>query len=160
MEDLYVGYMKKAMAADEILEAIDGPAAEAGAALSDLQGVEALRLRHLGGLRRVRASSSTADRIERCRVAFGGMAATPKRAAATEQALAGKRWTEATARAAMAALETDYTPLTDMRASAAYRTATAQNLLYRFFLETRTGQPVAGGRGQRVRGRRRDAGIR
>jgi xanthine dehydrogenase small subunit len=42
----------------------------------------------------------------------------------------------------MAALDTDYTPLTDMRASAAYRTATARNLLYRFFLETRPDNPL------------------
>jgi xanthine dehydrogenase small subunit len=37
----------------------------------------------------------------------------------------------------LAALDRDYTPLTDMRASAGYRSATARNLLYRFFLETR-----------------------
>ncbi len=77
------------------------------------------------------------DRIEGCRVAFGGMAATPKRAPATEKALSGRRWTEDTARGAMTALATDYAPLTDMRASAAYRMRAAQNLLYRFFLETR-----------------------
>jgi xanthine dehydrogenase small subunit len=65
------------------------------------------------------------------------MAATPKRASATESALSGQRWSEDTVRAAMAALATDYAPLTDMRASAAYRMRTAQNLLYRFFLETR-----------------------
>jgi xanthine dehydrogenase small subunit len=37
----------------------------------------------------------------------------------------------------MSALDRDYKPLTDMRASAQYRSATARNLLYRFFLETR-----------------------
>jgi len=37
----------------------------------------------------------------------------------------------------MAALDRDFQPLTDMRASAQYRSATARNLLYRFFLETR-----------------------
>ena len=42
----------------------------------------------------------------------------------------------------MAALATDYTPLTDMRASGGYRAATAQNLLYRFFLETRPEAPL------------------
>jgi xanthine dehydrogenase small subunit len=73
------------------------------------------------------------------------MAATPKRAPATEAALAGKPWSEATARAAMAALAADYTPLTDMRASADYRATVARNLLYRFFLETRPVAPVPAG---------------
>jgi xanthine dehydrogenase small subunit len=70
------------------------------------------------------------------RVAYGGMAATPKRAPATERALAGREWTEATVRAAMTALGDDFTPLTDMRATGAYRKSVARNLLYKFWLET------------------------
>jgi xanthine dehydrogenase small subunit len=69
-------------------------------------------------------------------VAYGGMAAIPKRATHCEQALAGRAWTEATVQAAMRALDTDYTPLTDMRASASYRRYVARNLLYRLWLET------------------------
>lgn len=74
--------------------------------------------------------------IAEARIAFGGMAATPKRATSTEKALAGKAWNETTARTAMAALREDYKPLTDMRASAEYRSQIAENLLYRFYLET------------------------
>jgi len=141
MEDLYIGYMKRAMAADEILESITVPLPKPALRFrtykvskrydSDISAVCAAFAIELEG-----------NRIERCRVAFGGLAATPKRAAGTELALVGKNWTEATARTAMAALDTDYTPLTDMRASAAYRTATARNLLYRFFLETRPDNPL------------------
>ena len=75
-------------------------------------------------------------------MAVGGMAATPKRATTTEAALNGQPWTEASARAAMAALAVDYAPLSDMRASSAYRLSTAQNLLYRFYLETRELDPL------------------
>jgi xanthine dehydrogenase small subunit len=70
------------------------------------------------------------------------MAATPQRANHTEAALAGKPWTETTLRAAKAALAIDYTPLTDMRATAAYRMQVAQNLLERFYLETRPDHPL------------------
>jgi xanthine dehydrogenase small subunit len=70
------------------------------------------------------------------RIAFGGMAATPKRAIAVEEALIGKPWTSATIEAAIPAFATDYQPLTDMRASAEYRLLAAQNLLRRFHLET------------------------
>jgi xanthine dehydrogenase small subunit len=70
------------------------------------------------------------------RIAFGGMAATPKRAKAVEEALVGKPWSSATVEAALPAFAVDYQPITDMRASAAYRLLAAQNLLRRFHLET------------------------
>ena len=73
--------------------------------------------------------------ISKARVCFGGMAATPKRATACEQALEGKTWNQETINRAMQAMLTDFTPLTDMRASASYRMRVAQNLLQRFFLE-------------------------
>nr|WP_295109547.1 xanthine dehydrogenase small subunit [uncultured Caulobacter sp.] len=69
------------------------------------------------------------------RIAFGGMAGTPKRAKACEAALVGQSWTEATIEAAMAALDTDYAPMSDMRASAAYRSLAARNMLRKVFLE-------------------------
>lgn len=70
------------------------------------------------------------------RIAYGGMAATPKRASFVEKALLGKPWTEETVETAMAQYAGDFTPLTDMRASAEYRALAAKNLLLRFFAET------------------------
>ena len=70
------------------------------------------------------------------RIAYGGVAAIPKRAPICERALIGKPWTEETVRAAMAALDHDYSPLTDMRASASYRRSVTKNLLWRLFVET------------------------
>ncbi len=69
------------------------------------------------------------------RLAFGGMAGTPKRAARAEAALRGMPWTDGSVGAAMVALERDFTPLSDMRASAAYRMRAAQNMLLRAWLE-------------------------
>jgi xanthine dehydrogenase small subunit len=87
---------------------------------------------------------SDAGMVGMARIAFGGMAATPKRAKAVEAALVGKPWTQATIDAAIAAFAEDFQPISDMRASAEYRLLTAQNLLQRFFLETT-------GAGQRLR---------
>ncbi len=70
------------------------------------------------------------------RIAFGGMAATPKRALAVEEALLGKPWTAETIEAALPAFAADYQPISDMRASKDYRLLAAQNLLRRFHLET------------------------
>ena len=73
--------------------------------------------------------------IHSARVCFGGMAETPKRATCCEQALNGKTWDQQTITDAMQAMLEDYTPISDMRASAKYRMRVAQNLLQRFFLE-------------------------
>src|SRR5262249_22093260 len=70
------------------------------------------------------------------RIAYGGMAATPRRARGAEQALIGRRWDEAAGRDAGAALRADFRPIDDWRASAAYRSEVAANLLRRFWLET------------------------
>ncbi|MEL6617644.1 MAG: xanthine dehydrogenase small subunit [Pseudomonadota bacterium] len=73
--------------------------------------------------------------VAEAKLAFGGMAGTPKRAARAEAALRGMPWTDGTVGAAMMALERDFTPMSDMRASAAYRMQTAQNMLLRAWLE-------------------------
>ena len=80
--------------------------------------------------------------VREARIAFGGMAGVPKRAALAEAALVGKDWTEATVNAAAEAMAGDFTPMTDMRASSAYRMLTAQNLLRRYFHDL-SGVPVS-----------------
>ncbi|QHQ35706.1 xanthine dehydrogenase small subunit [Algicella marina] len=79
------------------------------------------------------------DTITAARVAFGGMAATPRRANAVETALVGQPFTEATITAALPAFAEDFTPLSDMRASADYRLQCARNMLRRTFLEISAG---------------------
>jgi xanthine dehydrogenase small subunit len=74
--------------------------------------------------------------VREARVAFGGMAGIPARAPACEAALTGRPWSEATVEAAAQALASDYTPLDDLRGSAAYRSAVAANLLRRVWAET------------------------
>ena len=75
-------------------------------------------------------------------IAFGGMAGTPKRAAAVESALVRESWREKAVEAALPAFERDFTPLTDMRATAEYRMMVAKNLLRRVWLETVAKQPA------------------
>ncbi len=76
-----------------------------------------------------------AGKVTAARIAFGGMAATPKRALATEATLIGKVWSAETIEAAAQAIAADFQPLTDMRASDAYRLTVAANLLRRFWHE-------------------------
>jgi xanthine dehydrogenase small subunit len=69
------------------------------------------------------------------RIAFGGMAGTPKRATACEEALVGQLWNSTTVNAAVEALAGDFTPLSDARASAAYRALAAGNMLRKVYIE-------------------------
>ncbi|SFO84234.1 xanthine dehydrogenase small subunit [Ectopseudomonas composti] len=73
--------------------------------------------------------------VTEARIAFGGMAAIPKRASACETALVGSAWYPGVIERACNALAEDFTPLSDFRASKEYRLLTAQNLLRKFFLE-------------------------
>ena len=74
--------------------------------------------------------------VTEARICYGGLAAVPQRARRCEAALRGKPWNEATIRTASGTLAKDYEPLTDLRASSAYRRRVAGNLLQRFYLET------------------------
>lgn len=67
--------------------------------------------------------------------AFGGMAATPARARAAEAAALGQTWSEQTLEACAAAIGSDFTPLTDHRGSAWYRSTLAANLLRGFYAD-------------------------
>ena len=137
LEDLYVAYQKTAMVEGEFVAGLRVP----------VEGLQHFRTYKLSkrfdeDISAVCAAFGiTVENgiVTAARIAFGGMAATPKRATLAEAALTGRPWNEATARAGMAALGQDYTPLSDMRATAAYRSRGAANLLYRFWLETRDG---------------------
>ena len=83
-----------------------------------------------------------AGNVTAARIAFGGMAGIPKRAAHVEAALVGQPWSLQTLKTASAAFAQDFQPLSDMRASADYRLLTAQNLLTRYFHDL-SGQPVS-----------------
>jgi len=75
-------------------------------------------------------------------IAFGGMAGIPARAALCEATLIGRTWNTETITLAQRALDKDFTPMTDMRASSEYRSLVARNLLERFYLETQNLNPI------------------
>ena len=85
--------------------------------------------------------------VTAARIAFGGMAGAPKRAGAVEAALIGAPWSLKTVEAALPAFAQDFTPLSDMRASAQYRLKAAQNMLLRSFHEDQDTSTRLVGRG-------------
>lgn len=136
LEDFYLGYQKKDLRPDELVEAVRVPLPRPGRRFRTYK----LSKRFDQDISAVCAAFSLELRdgvIADARIAFGGMAATPKRASQAEASLNGQAWSEATLQAAMQMLAQDYSPLSDMRASGEYRMKAAQNLLRRFWLETR-----------------------
>lgn len=131
LEDFFIDYREQDRRKGEFVEAVTLPANAPDLAC------EKLSKRRDQDISAVMAAFNITEakgKITAARLAFGGMAGTPKRAAEAEAALIGQPWSEATIRKAMMALKSDFTPLSDMRASAAYRMQGAQNLLLRHFL--------------------------
>jgi xanthine dehydrogenase small subunit len=142
LEDFYLDYQKKDLRPDEIVEAVRIPLPQPGRRFRTYK----LAKRFDQDISAVCAAFSVTldgNTVRDARIAFGGMAATSKRAPKTEAAINGREWNDATLKEAMQMLAQDYSPLTDMRATDAYRMKTAQNLLRRFWLETRADAPMA-----------------
>ena len=140
VEDFFTGYRETALQPGEFIEAIRIPRLGPGQEFhcykvskrfdQDISSViAAFRLEVADGT------------ISAMRAAYGGMAATPKRAAALEAALVGKPWTEAAADRAAPALTQDFTPISDFRAGAGYRAQVAANLVRR--LQIASTRPAA-----------------
>lgn len=130
VEDFFLDYRKTDLEPREVIRAIRIPKLSADQSFrtykvskrydQDISAViGAFRLTHDGG------------DIVAARIAYGGMAATPKRATAAEAALANSAWTEAVAAKAGKLIAEDFSPIDDLRASAAYRLKVAGNLLVR-----------------------------
>jgi xanthine dehydrogenase small subunit len=145
LDDFYIDYMKNRLEPGEFVQALHVP--RRGVRAQQVQ-VYKISKRFDCDISAVCAALSIelqGERITDVRLAFGGMAATVRRAAAAEAVLLGKPWDEAHVLQAQAALATDFTPLSDMRASAPYRLQVAQNLVRRFWLQTRAHQPLSEG---------------
>jgi xanthine dehydrogenase small subunit len=140
LESLYTGYRQNVMAPDEVLAWIKVPLPMDGAQA----GREFLRVYKIS--KRFDDDISAvclavrlqlADgRVQSASVGVGGVAATPVRAWQTEAALTGQHWSADTARQAGAVLRGEFRPISDMRASAAYRSAVLGNLLERLWLDS------------------------
>ena len=135
LEDFYLTYRKTALQPGEFVELIRVPLPQPEQQFRCCkiskrfdQDISAL----LGAFNILLVKGRVAD----VRIAYGGMAAIPKRAMECEEALRGQPWTEVTIARGREALAREFAPISDMRASATYRLLAAQNLLTKFHVET------------------------
>jgi xanthine dehydrogenase small subunit len=134
LEDFFLDYGKQDRRPGEFVESVFIPRPQSGRLVrivklskrfdSDISAV-------CGAIALTLSDGRAAD----VRIAFGGMAATPKRAPAAEAALSGAAWSRESCEAAAQALAQDFKPLTDVRGSSAYRLSVAGNLLRRLWFE-------------------------
>ena len=135
LEDYFIEYGRQDRERHEFVESITVPALAADARYS-VHKLSKRRDEDITAVLGAFCLRLDGDIVSDIRLAYGGMAGTPKRAAHAEAALVGQPWTEANVLSAMAALDQDFKPLTDWRATAEYRMMTAKNLILRFFLES------------------------
>ncbi|EIM74170.1 molybdopterin dehydrogenase [Nitratireductor aquibiodomus RA22] len=138
LEDFFIDYGKQDRAPGEFVEAVHVPVPDAASRFA-VWKISKRREEDITAVLGAFDLRIADGRVEAARIAYGGMAATPKRAKAVEAALVGKPWTEETVEAALSAYERDFQPISDMRASADYRMMVAINLLRRFYLESTGG---------------------
>ncbi len=135
LDDFYLAYRKTALAEGEFVESVRIPITPGDRHFRTYKISKRFDqdISAVCGAFSIELDGGVAHNV---RICFGGMAAIPQRATGCEAALEGKEWSEATLPDALAALERDYTPIDDMRASAGYRRMVAHNLLRKFYLET------------------------
>ena len=135
LEDFFTGYRETALGAGEFIERIDIPL-EPPERRFAVYKISKRFDQDISGVLGAFSARLEGGRARQVRICFGGMAATPKRARAAEGALEGSDWSAAAIEVAARALEADFEPLSDMRASADYRMLVAKNLLRKFWMET------------------------
>lgn len=134
VEDFFVDYGKQDLGEGEFLESISVPR-PAAHTIHAAYKISKRRDEDISSVCAAFNVTVEGGKITAARIAFGGMAATPKRAANVEAALVGKDWSEATIMQAATRLGEDFSPLTDWRASSEYRLQVSKNLFRRFWLE-------------------------
>jgi xanthine dehydrogenase small subunit len=135
LEDLYTGYRKNLMAKDEVLAWIKVPKA-VQAEFSRVYKISKRMEDDISAVCLALNLHITEGVVRHASIGVGGVAATPVRAVKTQAALLGQPWSLATVQAAMQVLRGEFSPISDMRATAAYRSEVLGNLLQRFWLES------------------------
>jgi xanthine dehydrogenase small subunit len=135
IEDFITGYRKTALQDDELITEILIPKYDAETTISSYK-ISKRRDMDISTVSAAFRLTLKQGDVSEVMLAFGGMASVPVRAANTENFLTGKVWSRNTVEEAMTLLINEFTPISDARAEAEFRTAAAKNLLLKFFIET------------------------
>jgi xanthine dehydrogenase small subunit len=141
LEDFYLGYQQKDLSAGEFVAGVAIPPAQNGQLLASYKLSKRID-QDISAVSATFCVTVKATQVTAARLAYGGLAGTARRARHAERALIDGGWTMTGIEASIAALATDFEPLSDLRASREYRLRAAGNLLRRFHLQQQ-GERVA-----------------
>ncbi|MFN3437079.1 MAG: xanthine dehydrogenase small subunit [Acidovorax sp.] len=142
LEELYTGYRQNVMAPDELLVRIVVPRPSVTEALRAYK-ISKRFDDDISAVCLVINLDIEANVVRRASIGAGGVAATPARARQTEAALVDQPWNADTVARAAQALQSEFNPISDMRASGAYRRTVLASLLQRFWLESQGEEAVS-----------------
>jgi xanthine dehydrogenase small subunit len=134
LEELYLGYQKKALQSGEFVSSVSIPLPKSGRLVASYK-ISKRFDQDISAVCGAYAIDIAGGKVTGARIAYGGMAAIPQRAKRTEAMLIGHAWSRDSVEAAIPQLADDFQPLSDMRASAHYRLLVAANLMRRLFEE-------------------------
>lgn len=140
LQDYFIEYGKQDRQPNEFVESIRIPLNQTG-----IFNVYKISKRFEQDISSVSAAfyvEVEANCVKTARLCYGGMAGTPQRASYAEKALINQAWSNETIEQACFALQQDYQPFDDFRASSQYRMTVSQNLLRKFFIETKRPRPT------------------
>jgi xanthine dehydrogenase small subunit len=140
LADYFTGYRQSVLRPGELIRSVRIPLPLAG--ISAFHKIAKRRFDDISSVAVGFALDVEGGVVRRARIGLGGVAATPVRAIATEDALTGQTWSEDTVRRAAAVMATEGTPLDDHRASASYRSAMLGQALLKLFAENATLEEV------------------
>jgi xanthine dehydrogenase large subunit len=145
--DFYTGYKATVVAPDEIITRVLIPLTKEG-------NGEIVKLYKISKRKEIDVSTFRAgirikrygQRIESAAIAYAGVGPTVRRLPATEAFLVGRTWSESTFRAAGTRARAEVEPISDVRGSRDFRMKLAENILVKFYHDTKGAQPPKNGK--------------
>jgi xanthine dehydrogenase small subunit len=134
LAEYFTGYRQTVKRPDELIKAIRIPLPLA--TTTAFHKIAKRRFDDISSVAVAFALDITDGIVTSATIGLGGVAATPLRARATEEALIGKPWNIATVKAAAEILRGEGTPMSDHRASSEYRSHMLSTSLLKLYSQT------------------------
>jgi xanthine dehydrogenase molybdopterin binding subunit/xanthine dehydrogenase small subunit len=151
IKDFFVSYRKTALQSEQILKRIIVPRFPSAPGLTrKCEWYKVSKRREMDISTVAACFTVDLDRagiVRHARLAYGGVAAMPARALKTEDALVGKTWTAQTVESVLPILDTEFTPISDVRGAAEYRRGLIPSLLEQFYFDTAVSKKTKDGHG-------------
>jgi xanthine dehydrogenase small subunit len=130
LEDFYLGYKKTVLQKDEIIQSIEIPLTQNKCFFEKSSKRYSVDIAAVSSFMNI---SINGNCVEKCRIAFGGVAEYPKLAKKCYEFLISKKLNEENFQTAAQIAETEFNTISDIRGSADYRRILIRNHILKHF---------------------------